>query len=63
MGCFVYMVFGTARDINYGPTAVMALLTAEFCHAVGDPRAAVLLTCLSGIIQVAIGFMHIGGGK
>ena len=27
MGCFVYCVFGSSKDITIGPTAIMALMT------------------------------------
>ena len=27
MGCFVYIVFGSSKDITIGPTAIMALMT------------------------------------
>ena len=27
MGCFTYCVFGSAKDITIGPTAIMALMT------------------------------------
>lgn len=59
MGCFVYTLFGGARDLTYGPTAIMALLTAEFAHG-GSVHSAVLLTFLSGIIQMGIAVAHIG---
>lgn len=28
MGCFIYTVFGTSKDITLGPTAILSLLTA-----------------------------------
>ena len=28
MGCFIYAVFGTSKDITLGPTAILSLLTA-----------------------------------
>ena len=30
MGCFVYCLFGTSKDITLGPTAIMSLMTAIF---------------------------------
>ena len=29
MGCFMYCIFGSVKDITVGPTAIMALLTSE----------------------------------
>ncbi|VVC96689.1 unnamed protein product [Leptidea sinapis] len=29
VGCFVYVVFGSCKDITLGPTALMALMTYE----------------------------------
>lgn len=30
MGCFVYIFFGTAKDITFGPTAIMSLMVGQF---------------------------------
>ena len=30
MGCFVYVFFGTAKDITFGPTAIMSLMVGSF---------------------------------
>ena len=30
MGCFVYVFLGTAKDITFGPTAIMSLMVGEF---------------------------------
>lgn len=30
VGCFVYCFFGTSKDIQLGPTAIMSFLTAIF---------------------------------
>lgn len=58
MACFVYVIFGTSRDINLGPTAVMSLLVAEFAHSI--PELAALLALISGLIQFAMGLFHVG---
>lgn len=58
MGCFMYLIFGSAKDITVGPTAIMALMTSE--HANKDPAFVVLLTFLSGIIIVVLGFLKLG---
>ena len=32
MGCFVYCLMGTSRDITMGPTAIMSILVSEYAH-------------------------------
>ena len=58
MGCFVYCVFGSCKDITIGPTAIMALMTSV--HAQYGPEYAVLLTLLSGIIILFCGLLQLG---
>lgn len=62
MSSFLYVLFGTARDLTNGPCAVMALLTAEFGQAgvTGNARTAVLLTFVTGIVQISMAVMNIG---
>ena len=43
MGCFVYIVFGSSKDITIGPTAIMALMTGGwviyfYCREKTDDR-------------------------
>merc|ERR1712226_137344 len=56
IGPLVYLVFGTAKDITMGPTAVMSLIVASYTKA---PQYAVLLTFFAGIIQVLIGVFQL----
>ena len=58
MGCFVYCVFGSCKDITIGPTAIMALMTSV--HAQYGPEYAVLLSFLSGIIILLCGLLQLG---
>jgi len=65
MGCFMYIFFGTSKDVTVGPTAIMALMTAE--HANGDPNDpnkgptyVILLTFLSGLVIMAFGILRLG---
>jgi len=64
MGCFVYCVFGSAKDITIGPTAIMALMTGEVFKE-GETAAygeyyAVLLAFTSGIIILLFGILQLG---
>ncbi|XP_062826880.1 sodium-independent sulfate anion transporter isoform X1 [Anolis carolinensis] len=58
MGCFVYCLLGTSKDVTLGPTAIMSLLVSSY--AFHDPTYAVLLAFLSGCIQLAMGLLHLG---
>ncbi|XP_014742923.1 PREDICTED: sodium-independent sulfate anion transporter [Sturnus vulgaris] len=58
MGCFVYCILGTAKDVTLGPTAIMSLLVSSY--ASHEPVHAVLLAFLSGCIQLAMGLLHLG---
>jgi sodium-independent sulfate anion transporter 11 len=60
MGCFIYCVLGTSKDITLGPTAIMSLMVAEFGAAHGDPTIAIVLALGSGVIQVVMGLLNIG---
>ena len=63
MGCFVYCVLGTAKDITLGPTAIMSLMTATFATSpvTGDATLAVVLTLMCGIVQFVMSILHVGG--
>uniref|UniRef100_A0A8C9F2P9 Solute carrier family 26 member 11 n=1 Tax=Pavo cristatus TaxID=9049 RepID=A0A8C9F2P9_PAVCR len=58
VGCFVYCLLGTAKDVTLGPTAIMSLLVSSY--AFHDPAYAVLLAFLSGCVQLAMGLLHLG---
>ncbi|NXD84166.1 S2611 protein, partial [Halcyon senegalensis] len=58
MGCFVYCFLGTAKDVTLGPTAIMSLLVSSY--AFHEPVYAILLSFLSGCIQLAMGLLHLG---
>eukprot|EP00038_Savillea_parva_P031389 m.85960 g.85960 ORF g.85960 m.85960 type:complete len:798 (+) comp9649_c1_seq2:837-3230(+) len=89
MGVFIYAIFGTAKDVSVGPTALMSLIvseaftelehppvgvenecsdiqTYEYCCKDGDDWActpvhlAVAATLISGLYQIAMGFLNFG---
>ncbi|XP_019888316.1 sodium-independent sulfate anion transporter [Ooceraea biroi] len=57
-GSFVYIVFGTCREVNIGPTALISLLT--WTYARGIPEYATLLCFLSGCITIFLGILRLG---
>lgn len=59
MGCFVYAIFGSCKDVNIGPTAIMALMTQPYVEKLGADMA-VLLAFLSGCIIFVLGILHLG---
>ena len=62
MGCFVYCLFGTSKDITLGPTAIMSLMTATFAASPKDkdPTYAIILALACGVVQFLMGFFHLG---
>lgn len=59
MGCFVYAIFGSCKDVNIGPTAIMSLMTQPHVEKLGADMA-VLLSFLSGCIIFLLGLLHLG---
>ncbi|XP_047106125.1 sodium-independent sulfate anion transporter-like [Schistocerca piceifrons] len=59
MGCILYMVFGSCKDVPMGPSAVISLLTFQSVRGMG-PEHAVLLCFLTGVIQVIMGILGLG---
>ncbi|KAG1945933.1 sodium-independent sulfate anion transporter [Pimephales promelas] len=58
MGCFIYCIFGTSKDITLGPTAIMSLLCSGYIG--GEPVFAVVLTLLCGVIQAGMALLRLG---
>lgn len=59
VGCFVYVIFGTCKDITIGPTALMSLMTYQQVMSRNSDYA-ILLCFLSGIIQFLMAILHLG---
>ncbi|XP_050408906.1 sodium-independent sulfate anion transporter isoform X1 [Patella vulgata] len=62
MGCFVYCFLGTSKDITLGPTAIMSLMTGTFAVSPveGDATYAIILTLMSGCVQLLMGLLNLG---
>ncbi|CAH1274414.1 SLC26A11 [Branchiostoma lanceolatum] len=58
MGCLVYFLLGSSKDITLGPTAIMSLMVASYAE--GDTTYAVALTLLCGCIQLGMGIFRLG---
>jgi len=62
VGCFAYAVLGTSKDVAIGPVAIVSLLVSSFALSPvpGDATYAVIVSVVSGAVQVIIGFLHVG---
>lgn len=58
MGCFVYVILGSCKDVPMGPSAISSLLT--FQSANGVWQRAVLLSFLTGVIEILMGLFGLG---
>lgn len=58
MGCFIYIIFGSCKDVTVGPTAIVCLFTAPLGLLGAD--FAVLVAFTSGIIILALGLLRLG---
>uniref|UniRef100_A0A0K8TQT4 Putative sulfate/bicarbonate/oxalate exchanger sat-1 n=1 Tax=Tabanus bromius TaxID=304241 RepID=A0A0K8TQT4_TABBR len=58
LGCFVYILLGSCKDVPVGPTAIAALLTYQ--TAKGSWQKSVLLCFLSGIVELLMGLFGLG---
>nr|CAD7452380.1 unnamed protein product [Timema tahoe] len=59
MGPFVYILFGSCKDITVGPTALLALMTQSLTTRCGTDFV-VLLTFLSGCVISMLGILRMG---
>ncbi|CAG0890296.1 unnamed protein product [Darwinula stevensoni] len=59
IGCFIYCVFGSVKDITIGPTAIMSLMVGTHVASFGAYYA-ILLCFLSGAIELLLGLLNLG---
>ncbi|KAH8381392.1 hypothetical protein KR093_004099 [Drosophila rubida] len=58
LGCFVYVLLGTCKDNTIGSTAVASLMTFQFAR--GSWARSVLLTFLTGVIEILMAVFKLG---
>lgn len=60
LGSLLYVLLGTIKEVSIGPTSLMSLLTSEYTH--DQPvQVVVLLTFLTGAVQMAMALLQLGG--
>ncbi|XP_017777984.1 PREDICTED: sodium-independent sulfate anion transporter [Nicrophorus vespilloides] len=59
LGCLVYILFGSCKDVPMGPTAIASLLTFQSVNGMGIEHA-ILLCFLTGLIEVLMGLLGLG---
>ncbi|XP_012273591.1 sodium-independent sulfate anion transporter [Orussus abietinus] len=61
LGCFIYIVFGSCKDIPLGPTAIVSLLTYQtVAHLEAKAQHAILLCFLCGLVELFMGIFGLG---
>lgn len=58
MGCFVYIILGSCKDVPMGPSSIASLLT--FQATGGIWQKAVLLCFLTGLVEIVMGVIGMG---
>lgn len=59
MGCFVYALLGSCKDVAVGPTSIMAIIVAPYVM-IGGIKYPIILAFLSGCIQLLFGILNLG---
>lgn len=61
LGCFFYIFFGSCKDVPFGPTAIISLLTYQTIGQLQDPHLHAILLCfMSGVIELFMGIFGLG---
>ena len=61
LGCFLYIFFGSCKDVPIGPTAIVSLLTFQIVANLENPEShAILLCLLAGVIELLMGIFGLG---
>ncbi|XP_035743842.1 sodium-independent sulfate anion transporter-like [Vespa mandarinia] len=59
LGGFIYLLFGTTKEVSIGPTSLMSLLTMEYTHDMPIDFV-ILLTFLAGCVELTMGLLNLG---
>ncbi|XP_014092421.2 sodium-independent sulfate anion transporter isoform X1 [Bactrocera oleae] len=57
MGCFVYIFFGTCKDVTIGPTAIMSIMVQAHTH---NADYAILACFFTGVVTFLMGILNLG---
>lgn len=61
LGCFLYIFFGSCKDVPFGPTAIISLLTYQTVAHLEDPQQHAILLCfMAGVIELLMGIFGLG---
>ncbi|XP_017790276.1 PREDICTED: sodium-independent sulfate anion transporter-like [Habropoda laboriosa] len=61
LGCFLYIIFGSCKDIPMGPSAITSLITYQTISHLNAPlKHAILLSFLAGVIELVMGIFGLG---
>lgn len=55
----MYIILGSCKSVNIGPTAIMALMIQPYVEKYG-PSASALLTFFTGCIILILGMLNLG---
>ncbi|XP_021699412.1 sodium-independent sulfate anion transporter isoform X2 [Aedes aegypti] len=58
LGCFIYILLGSCKDVPMGPTAIASLLTFQVTNGIW--QRAVLLCFLTGLVELLMGLFALG---
>lgn len=59
MGAFIYIFFGTIKEVSIGPTSLMALLTLSYTDNLSLDFV-ILLCFLCGWVELLMGIFKLG---
>ncbi|KAL5274003.1 SLC26A11.2 family protein [Megaselia abdita] len=59
MSCFIYIFFGSCKDITIGPTAIMALMIQTHVNGYNEDFA-ILAAFLTGFVIFGMGLLNLG---
>lgn len=58
-GGFVYLIFGSCKDVTIGPTAILAAMVSKYV-VTHSADFAVLAAFLAGVVELILGILHLG---